>query len=862
MGLVLLGVAAGLLLVCGGVGGGAYFAVKGLLRKGADALSQAQDNFPTPGGPGIQPPPPDGGKPVEPKDNGLDVRFVPTNFTAGAVVHPARLVKSPLLTSVLPEEILTAMGAETGIDPKKVERLLVLAEPTPGGSVLFFPAGVVRFAEDVDGKAILTKVLKDVQEVSADGKSYFSSKTEKMAKTPIAGHVADARTLVIAPEPTLKKMLAAKGDGPLAKQLLRLDLGSDLAAVFVLEPVKELAGQALKENKDALPPQVGDVGKLHEQVKAATVALNFSGETLVKITLETDSEDSAGRLAELLGKGKEMLLQAYPDMKKDMVPGLPPALAKDIVAVIDQVPTGISVSRSGPTVTAELKNPKGLAELAPKVAPLLMGGEPSGAVEWKPFTSREDGFSVRFPGVPKKMMQPGRNSADYQVALDGGTTIYAVNCTTAAVDQSGNARTILAAITRNFGKAVKSASDVTIRGTIPGKALELEMENGGIKMAVLVRVYIVGTRTYTLQVTSLPSKKDPTQASRFFDSFSPMPAAPPVPVDTAPVTGLPLKPLPRSTATGGSLKGDTKAVMDLSVTGVKIEPKTTLPCLTWADDRGSAFYVLGRAGELRRVTFPDFKEEWKLDLGERCAWMSMSSEGLLVTLASQPEVWLIDPEKGEMKGRFPVPGCKRAVSAPKADVGVALTGTGLHVLDLKKMTATRFTDPVPLRRIVDDVALSPDGKYVFTAGLGKINRYALADGKFRFEESSGPVLSGRVDTGITFSPDGKQVCAPSYVGGGTGKNYTLSVYKVDDLKSPELVLDPGGTAIGFDPNAGSIYVNALHLFNSKGKLIKSYNLGGDVIIMSQILVHPAGGPVLVMASDQLVAVTVPKGGGK
>ncbi len=306
--------------------------------------------------------------------------------------------------------------------------------------------------------------------------------------------------------------------------------------------------------------------------------------------------------------------------------------------------------------------------------------------------------------------------------------------------------------------------------------------------------------------------------------------------------------------------------MDVSVTSVKLPSKTMLPCLTWADDKGSAFYALDDSGTLRRVSFPDLKEEWTQVLGERCAWLSLSAEGLLITPAGGKEVWLIDPAKGEMKSRFAIARVKRAVSTAGSSFAVATAGDALHVLDLKKGTSLKYDGPRPQRGGLDDPVLTPDGKYLFTAGrlgLGQMHRWAIIDGRLGLEESSGGVTQGRIDSGITVSPDSKWVCFPSYVGGGAQppKNYTLSVFAVGDLKKPAFVLDPGGTAVGFDPAGGYIYAQNLRLFDYGGKFLKEYRLGSGppmITVMGQILVHPAGGTFLMIGDNNVLAVSVPK----
>jgi hypothetical protein len=683
-----------------------------------------------------------------------------------------------------------------------------------------------------------------------------------MAGVPVAGYVADDRTILNAPEPTLKKMLAAKGDGPLAKQLRRVDLGAEVSAAFVMEPMRPLAAEFLKDAAKDLPPEFADVATLHQRIKAGTLALNLSKNPLLAVTLEAENEESARVLEKLAGQGHDLLKQSYPDLRKDLAKDLPPEVSKEALAVIDQVPQAITIARREARVTVTLQAPNGLAGLSAKLGQMALAGpgQPAGGGEWKTFTSREDGFSASFPGEPKKAVKasgPGGTATDYGVQIDGGTTVYSVNCFNSPVDQEAIAKGNLEAMAAGFGKSLKARQDIKIKGH-PGLQLELEVDNQGVKLAGAVRIFVVKKRIYTVTAMTLASKKGSPDVQKFLDSFALLDdgaAPPPPPPDGPTVAGLPPKPLPKPAATGASLKGTEKAVMDVSATSIKLPSKTTLPNLAWADDKGSAFYALADSGLLRRVSFPDLKEEWKLDLQEPCSWLSVSGQGVLVT-AGGKEVWLIDPGRGEMKGRFPVPGVKRAASVLGSDLAVAATGTALYVLDLKKMTALKFAGPGPKNPGYDDPVMTADRKYVITGASGQIHRYALADGKLRYEDSSAGVVNGRVDSWVTVSPDGKRVCYPSYVGGGTGKNYTLAVFAVDDLGTPQLVLDPGGTAIGFDPAGGYICTNALNLYDDKGKFLKSYNLSGAS--PRQILAHPAGGSVLVFTDDNITAVTLPK----
>src|SRR5207244_13299305 len=61
---------------------------------------------------------------VKPDGKGLDLSYIAADFNAAAVLHPRRILKSPLARAV-PDAILDEMVRESGIDPRKVEQAIV-----------------------------------------------------------------------------------------------------------------------------------------------------------------------------------------------------------------------------------------------------------------------------------------------------------------------------------------------------------------------------------------------------------------------------------------------------------------------------------------------------------------------------------------------------------------------------------------------------------------------------------------------------------------------------------------------------------------------------------------------------------------
>jgi uncharacterized protein (TIGR03066 family) len=490
---------------------------------------------------------------------------------------------------------------------------------------------------------------------------------------------------------------------------------------------------------------------------------------------------------------------------------------------------------------------------------------PPKSVEWKEFTSPERGFSVLLPGTPNessKQNPSGGVTYSFVAQSDAGLSTYTVMCTEFTRDPGLlAAKVVLDGAAAPLAKQTKSRRDIKL-GEYPGIELQLELDAGGLPMVMTDRIYLVKQRLYQVLAGSVRDKKDPQQFARFLDSFklTDMVAGPgPEPGPSLPRGDI------KILAAGESVKGATRDVVDLKVTEVALPARSTLACLAWADDEGSAFFALDSAGIIRRITFPDFKVLQKADLGKKCSWLARSAEGLLVSLPDLQEVWVVGTEKYNVKRAIPVPSLKRAVSVPRLSAGFASNGDDLYELDLRKGTTSKFNGAAGQAPGFSDPVLTPDGKYLFTrGGFENMHRFTVQDGKLTYEQSSPRIAQGRVDIGVQVSPDSNQVCLPCYAGNyGAGKYGAVFVYPVGNIEKEAFVLDPGCMAVGFDPKGGYLYGEGgpqsgqiFRLFDARGQLRKDYKLGTGGVL--QMLVHPAGNKVLLLTGEKVLLVEVPK----
>ena len=324
---------------------------------------------------------------------------------------------------------------------------------------------------------------------------------------------------------------------------------------------------------------------------------------------------------------------------------------------------------------------------------------------------------------------------------------------------------------------------------------------------------------------------------------------------------------PDPTSGGLGIAVKARAIGDLKVTSLTIGAGQGPACLCWSKD-GKAFYHLDGKNTVRRISYPDFKEEMSLDAGKKCSWLSVSAEGVVLTVPEAQEMWLLDAKSLKVIAKAPIASSKRVASSPELSYAYAADmnpgGGTLSVIDLKAAKIVKqfsATDFIKAGVNFDYPVATQDGKHLFTTGgFGPVYRFDLDGAAVKFGDASLGILSGRFE-GLSVSGDGKFVCAPT--GGGNGATtgekdvpvYTTAIFAGDNLKKPRLRLKSGAypTAVGFDTKSGLLYAQnfekQLIIYDTDGIKLKEYNLnktGGSNT--RQFLVHPDGRKVLVLGT--------------
>jgi len=315
--------------------------------------------------------------------NDLDPAYIPAECFAAVLVHVSRAGDSAMVKSVLEHPEFAPQLEELqqmGMDPLKIERVIVAvrASETLEAIEEAAPSIILRTTEPGDGKqvlAILRMMISgeepgELPEVTCAGKTCL-----QLSESPsVVAHVADDRTILLSDETGMNQMLSAgEAKSPLLDRLRRIDLECDAAVVVALNPIREMIAEPLGEAKQMLEeqmPPLAAAAALPDRIKTLALSLDLSGETLLALTFEGNTEDDAGAVEDVLNG----LVETGKAMARQVADGAPPG-AEPFTAMGTQAADSLVVTKSGAEVVVSVKRPAGLDEFdAAEVLEMMFAG--------------------------------------------------------------------------------------------------------------------------------------------------------------------------------------------------------------------------------------------------------------------------------------------------------------------------------------------------------------------------------------------------------------------------------------------------------------------------------------------------------
>ena len=239
-------------------------------------------------------------------DDRLDVSYIPPDSVLGAVIYPRRILHSPAV------QMHPAIGGITkelqgilGFDPNDVDQLWVIIGPIEGNASTEV-GFVFHLTRPHDPRSVLPAVRKQTKPGTVNGKTYQRA----TASGGNSLYAAGDRTLLVAPDDLLRKMLANRR-GPtlttVSGVLHRYDDLNDMLAIVLIKPLRPMIATRLPADA---PPEMAELVKLPELVKTFGIKTTLSGTP--SLTLGARCKDNSAA-----AEAKRILNSALKTLKKD-----------------------------------------------------------------------------------------------------------------------------------------------------------------------------------------------------------------------------------------------------------------------------------------------------------------------------------------------------------------------------------------------------------------------------------------------------------------------------------------------------------------------------------------------------------------
>ena len=299
---------------------------------------------------------------VQPMPGVLDTTYVTAEFFGAIAIHPRRLAQSDLLSGLPLDELLSDFVGNTGVDPRQVEQILFLLAPAKGDShEMFMPAAVIRFAEPVEGRMLLSRMWGGVEQRTVSDVTYFRQVSD-LPGTP-AAYLPDNQTMVIGPEPMMLQMVTNPTDAtPLAERMKATSTDAEIAGVVVTGLVRNQLRQFVEQ---ALP----QYASLPEDLEAASLLVRLENESLIDLNLEARDAESTTRLAPSAREAVQVIQGAYELMMRSaLMDAIPVEIARAIEKPMDEAMQQIEVVEHTRHVRLAMKRPASMNNLPAALA--------------------------------------------------------------------------------------------------------------------------------------------------------------------------------------------------------------------------------------------------------------------------------------------------------------------------------------------------------------------------------------------------------------------------------------------------------------------------------------------------------------
>jgi len=244
----------------------------------------------------------------------LDLSFIPADAVFAMVLDPFQLTESPQFPAITTTGLKELISNDLGVDMNATEQVVVIGGV---GKKLgeFFVGTILRYKQPFDQQQFLNQRASEWEEASEGERKYNRPRDTGAASV----FFADNKTVVVAEEATLKKMLAAKPDAEskLLSSLRKADDSAAALAILDMAAVRPQVMAFLLFSKLPPPfdaPPFDGVKEVPKNVDEAVVKFVVIPTTGLTAVLHAKDQEAAVATDALIGN----LLEKVGDLVNDM----------------------------------------------------------------------------------------------------------------------------------------------------------------------------------------------------------------------------------------------------------------------------------------------------------------------------------------------------------------------------------------------------------------------------------------------------------------------------------------------------------------------------------------------------------------
>jgi hypothetical protein len=235
---------------------------------------------------------------------GIDTSFISPGAVAVVVIRPAQIMTSPI-TEMLPREVATAAGLKyLGFDPADVDEVVAFGDMSNPGMPGY--GLTVKFNKPFKAASIPPEARAHAQLSELNGKKYLQSQHPNPMLPSFYG--PNTKTLVVAPDETLRQMVEARGQstsGPLLDRVRQAPAGSDLYIGVDVAALRPMAGMYLGMAAAQVPDDVKPFLNIPNLLAALELTVNLTVDGPTSLVAHANDEATAEEVLSLINDANQ-----------------------------------------------------------------------------------------------------------------------------------------------------------------------------------------------------------------------------------------------------------------------------------------------------------------------------------------------------------------------------------------------------------------------------------------------------------------------------------------------------------------------------------------------------------------------------